>query len=260
MQIYFFGDSNNPLLGTYHPPVSGYGNNAVLLCYPILHEYMRTHWAFRRLSKMLSEAGYHVFRFDYYGTGDSSGDGNEISLQQWESNVLSAFQELKDVSGAENLYVVSTRFGAALSTLASTNNGFKPKCCIFWDPVLDGRRYLEELKTLNDSRNISPETSGNPNFEELMGYIFPETIREEMLKLNLLPQLEACALKTTLLFSENTEESRLWGNDAVEKPEKFEILTVDESCDWDNPQIFDQALIVTKVLHTIVEIIDRKAQ
>ena len=78
MQPAFFGTSDKPLLGLYHPPTGPRAREVgVLLCYPGPQEYMSCHWAFRKLAALLAREGFHCFRFDYYGTGDSGGEGED---------------------------------------------------------------------------------------------------------------------------------------------------------------------------------------
>src|SRR5215217_413896 len=80
MNPLYFGSSQKPLYGVYHPPKSQPGRpvrtTGVVLCYPLGQEYMRAHRAFRQLATLLTKSGFPVLRFDYYGTGDSGGDGD----------------------------------------------------------------------------------------------------------------------------------------------------------------------------------------
>ena len=46
---------------------------AVLMCYPLGQEYVRSHRALRTLSAHLAQKGVPSLRFDYRGTGDASG-------------------------------------------------------------------------------------------------------------------------------------------------------------------------------------------
>ena len=75
MNPFYFGSSAEPLFGAYHPPGNQVGRNlAVLICPPLGREYLRAHWALRRLADQISRDGGHVLRFDYFATGDSAGD------------------------------------------------------------------------------------------------------------------------------------------------------------------------------------------
>ena len=81
MKPIFFGDSKRKLYGVYAPPTgASRRSHAVLLCYPGLQEYGTSHWSFRRLSAMLAREGHHVLRFDYFGTGDSAGNVEDVTL------------------------------------------------------------------------------------------------------------------------------------------------------------------------------------
>src|SRR4051812_44614801 len=98
MKPLFFGDSRRQLFGVYQPPRSGAGrNHAVLLCYPGVQEYNMSHWAFRKLAAHLAREGLHVFRFDYFGTGDSAGATIEGTPAQWIADIRTAARELIDL-------------------------------------------------------------------------------------------------------------------------------------------------------------------
>ena len=104
MHPFYFGDTDRPLFGVYHPPGSQAVHDVgVLLCYPGAEEYMSIHWAFRRLAVMLSKSGFHVLRFDYFGTGDSSGEFTEANILQWQADIRAAVAELRDMASTKRI-------------------------------------------------------------------------------------------------------------------------------------------------------------
>ena len=88
MKPVYFGKTGKQLFGVYHEPQARRAvDAAVLLCYPLVQEYMRTHWALRKLAGLLAREGHHVLRFDYTGTGDSTGDVETGSVTQWCADI-----------------------------------------------------------------------------------------------------------------------------------------------------------------------------
>ncbi len=85
-----------------------------------------------------------MLRFDYRGTGDSSGEFHNISLSALCRDIQTACEELQVLSGQNRVCVIGLRLGALLAAMASTDVEFKK--LIMWDPVLDGARYIESLK------------------------------------------------------------------------------------------------------------------
>ena len=71
---------------------------AVLLCYPFGDEYIRSHRAFRHLAFLLARKGVVSMRFDYSGTGDSSGASSEFSLGDARAQIVSMSEELKNAA------------------------------------------------------------------------------------------------------------------------------------------------------------------
>ena len=59
-------------------------------CQPLGHEYIRAHRTFNQLAAGLARAGFPVLRFDYSGTGDSSGADEMGSVKRWMADVREA--------------------------------------------------------------------------------------------------------------------------------------------------------------------------
>jgi pimeloyl-ACP methyl ester carboxylesterase len=109
---------------------------------------MRSHRAFRQLTTLLTRGGYHVLRFDYGGTGDSAGEGEAQTLEQWTDDVSTAIEELRDTAGLDQVTVVGLRLGAALALQAAArggSGGVGVDRLVLWDPVADGERWLAEV-------------------------------------------------------------------------------------------------------------------
>jgi len=71
----YFGLADRPLFGWFHPPAASLQRPmGVVLCNPIGEDMVRAHRPYRHLAETLAAAGFPVLRFDFDGTGDSSGD------------------------------------------------------------------------------------------------------------------------------------------------------------------------------------------
>lgn len=156
MPALFFGDSASPLFGFHTEPAGDRDkSHGVLVCPPIAQEHVRTHWALRQLAQALSRAGFHVFRFDWFGTGDSAGSLEEATLDRWVLDAEAAAAELRDTSGLRKISVVGLRLGASIAALAARR--VKPRALLLWDPVADGARYLADLDALQRAMLEDPK-------------------------------------------------------------------------------------------------------
>ena len=105
---------------------------------------MRAHRAYRQLALLLTRKGFHVLRFDYVGTGDSSGDLDDVTATDWMVNVGQAIDELKDLAGLSSVDLVGLRLGALIAAGAAAERDDVDRL-ILWDPVLSGLAYESEL-------------------------------------------------------------------------------------------------------------------
>jgi pimeloyl-ACP methyl ester carboxylesterase len=184
VNFFFFGSADRQLFGAYHasrPSVPERG--AAVLCPPWGPEYIASHRVLRRLALMLSESGYHVLRFDYFGTGDSAGSREEGDLDSWYADASAAVDELRDMSGVSKVTVFGIRLGAHVAWRLALNRS-DVSAVVMWDPVIDGTEYVRELVDAqqeidrwslvpDDTRSVMMDSSRNETID-LLG--FPLTV------------------------------------------------------------------------------------
>ena len=191
----FFGSADEPLYGVCHPaePTAGPPLGAVI-CPPILHECDDAHRALRALAELLARAGVHVLRFDYRGTGDSAGNGDQGSVPGWTRDVRLAMDELRASRGVESVGLVGLRFGASLAARAAAEaatEGEELPFVVLWEPVVRGGPYVQSLRSLQaawlayDARERPGALRlGTPH--EVMGNPLPDALGESLGSVDLL--------------------------------------------------------------------------
>jgi alpha-beta hydrolase superfamily lysophospholipase len=188
IEPFYFGASEKLLFGCYHAPLVQLTRAcAVVLSYPMGAEYIRSHRAFRQLAARLSRAGFPVLRFDYYGCGDSYGDFEEGGLRQWAMDLSTAIEALRERHDGVSICTVGLRLGATLSMMIAAERGAMDSM-VLWNPVIDGRAYLQELKTWQQDRleHFSPAQAHSPESMEILGFPLPDSLRMDLEHLHLL--------------------------------------------------------------------------
>jgi uncharacterized protein len=206
MEPHYFGSADRQLLGIYHSPTGMARAHGIVLCPPGPQEYMRTHMAFRKLATVLAQNGFHVLRFDYYGTGDSSGGARDGSLGEWRQNIVTAATDLKECSGVTKVSLVGLRLGATLAALTSLS----VSNLVLWEPVVNGKKYLDELSQIHTRKfsNLlyppSPPVRGRGG--ELLGFALPPKMEADIERLDLLGGISCRADQVVLMVSEERPE------------------------------------------------------
>lgn len=145
MTFFYFGSADRQLFGSYHASGTNVPERgAAVLCPPWGPEYIASHRVLRRLAVMLSESGYHVLRFDYYGTGDSAGMREDGDMESWYADASAAVDELRDMSGATSVTVFGVRLGAHIAWKLALGRQ-DVDVVVLWDPVTDGSGYVQSL-------------------------------------------------------------------------------------------------------------------
>jgi pimeloyl-ACP methyl ester carboxylesterase len=175
---------------------------AVLLCYPGPQEYNMTHWAFRKLSAALARDGAPVLRFDYTGTGDSSGSMVDGDLDTWVADIRTAHEELRDQSGIDHVSIVAMRLGAALAARACAE-GLEVRDLVLWEPVVSGARYLDELESLDRREQLRLLHPANDRSrDELAGHRLTPTQRDAIARIDLRQLGRPSARRVSIFVSE----------------------------------------------------------
>jgi alpha-beta hydrolase superfamily lysophospholipase len=178
----YFDSGAHRLFGWYHRPhPDKTANFAVVVCKPFGYEAICAHRSVRAFSDAAASLGAPTLRFDYAGTGDSSEiDPQADQLEIWIQDVIAAVGEVRRVSGLQKVYLLGFRLGALLATLAAG------RCdavagLILVAPIISGRRYVRELRTMRLAASMGSEslgcatadaTTADKGFMEVSGFLF----------------------------------------------------------------------------------------
>lgn len=145
----WFGSQSQPAFGWLHFPATGVARGGLVLCPPLFLEYLPTHGSYRMLAEQVAGRGLAALRFDWRGTGDSSGSPASCSgVQAWLDDIAAAVDILRS-SGAPWISVVGMRGSAVLaSRFAERANA---DALVLWDPPVSGRAVIRENKLLFDA-------------------------------------------------------------------------------------------------------------
>jgi uncharacterized protein len=171
----------------------------VLLCPPAVQEYNRTHWAFRKLASLLAREGFHVLRFDYFGSGDSAGEPEQASVERWCADIREAVCELQDLAETRRVSMVGFRLGAALAALA-TRDVPAVRDLVLWEPAVSGRLHVRELREIQRAKLRLTTNPARTGPGELLGYAFPDALCAGIERIDV-DQLAGCDAERVLLFA-----------------------------------------------------------
>jgi alpha-beta hydrolase superfamily lysophospholipase len=207
-----FGLSDRPLVGFYHAPNGASTHTvAVVLCNPIGYEAMSAHRAYRHLAERLAAQGVPALRFDYDGTGDSSGRSDDPGrLRAWLASIAAALSEVR-ARGAHQVALFGVRFGGTLAALAAAEDG-NVDDLVVWAPVPSGRIHVRELQAF---RMIKERTGSAlrraDGAEEVAGHVFARETLGDMSAVDLLAGSHRVAKRALVLRrnERSTEEAVL---------------------------------------------------
>lgn len=247
----YFGDSEHALFGIYHPPRKARTKAiSAVLCHPFGNEYVGAYRTTRVLAEQLSEAGVSVLRFDYYGTGDSMGASDGVSIAQWLKDIDAAIDEIQGASGAERTSLIGLRLGGTLAELAAAPRDDIDRV-VLWEPVLNGRQHVELHRTrhkawLQEDRCRTEDSSDN----EALGHPLTDALIDEVNQLDILKQQPSGLDEVLLLFhSEERKQSERSLSRLGRRVEQQIIASTDF---WLGHTGFDQPLVSREDVQSIV--------
>jgi pimeloyl-ACP methyl ester carboxylesterase len=254
MHPFNFGSARQPLFGIYHAPTAARAAvEAVVICQPFGHEYIRAHRSIRNLAVRLSDSGCHVLRFDYFGCGDSAGDVRDATFAIWQANVASAIDELKEMSGATRISLAGVRFGATLALL-STVGRRDIDCVALWDPVESGTRYIEGILRLQERwlatrpRVVLP--AGRKQGDELLGFPLSPTLRRDLEAIDLTRRADYAARRMVVINSLGMHTDALTEHLRATVPQVTHEAVADD-CAWGQAGAVHNAVLAAAAVESI---------
>jgi len=182
---FYFGPDDKKLLGWLHIVKSiPMCETGVVICQSLGVDYMNSYRPLRYMADYSALAGIPAFRFDYHGTGDSSGfneGGNR--LEDWLWSVEEAIRELKKLTGCSRVGLIGFRVGATFASILSES--MELDFLVLWAACESGRRYLREIKMLQMSSKNQSEPNEKKSIEAA-GMVFGQATMSAIDKINLI--------------------------------------------------------------------------
>ena len=145
---FYFPSDGRQMFGWLHRPASEPADIGLVICKPFGYEAICSHRSVRALAQTAAAVGIPALRFDYTGTGDSEDaqPGTE-QFAIWTQDVVAAVHEMQRRTGVARVCLLGIRLGALLAMRAAAQ--CEAACAlIVIAPVINGRRYLRELRTV----------------------------------------------------------------------------------------------------------------
>ncbi len=145
---HFVGAPGRRIFMLLREPAGGRGDGCVLVVPPFGEEMNKARRMIAATARRLSEAGAAVVVPDLAGTGDSEGEFRDARVETWLEDLQHA-THLAEQRGHRVRAVLAVRLGCALAA-AALRRGLLPAVerSVWWQPVLDGRRYLTQFLRL----------------------------------------------------------------------------------------------------------------
>ncbi len=251
MNPFYFGTEQRRLFGIYRPArTPPRVARAALLCNSFGSEYQRAHRSVRRLGELLTDVGYHVMRFDYFGAGDSAGDSLEVDVPGWADDVRTAVDELRDMAEVSRITVVGLRFGALLAAHALEGRSDVERM-ILWDPVVSGSDYATELERLAE-----PQSGGSGSLQalEVRGFPLPRAVLGQIAAMGLTSSVARLGCPVLAVASgQDPSYSRLEETLSTNAGPGCEYVMCPDTSAWVEQQGLGAGAIPAKLLERIVQ-------
>ncbi len=147
----------------------------------------------RLTAETLADRGVASCTFDLYGTGDSSADFADATVERWLADCRRMAGQMIAAAPADPtpLVLIGCRLGAALAVHLSHELSPRPAALVAWAPVLQGRQQLTAMLRAASIARIQRSNVGGPDPKALWSQGKVVTIAGYPFSPALVEQLEA---------------------------------------------------------------------
>lgn len=128
-------------------------NTAIIMCYPLWHEYLISQRVYFNFAEVLSEQGFTVYLFDYRGFGDSSHSIEESNPSSIQTDILNILEYVSSECKSFKIGLFGVTLGGSFAVLTSIK--VSVDFMVLWSPVIDLEKYI----TFELRKSISSQTS-----------------------------------------------------------------------------------------------------
>ena len=145
-KIFFFkGSKKRLLLGFLHTTSFITNNTGIVYCHPFADEQALSQRVVINTCRAIAKLGFPVLRFDMSGCGDSEGKLDEVTISDWQEDLMAAINVLKRETGVRKFALWGLRLGASLSLLYDSQFKDDASFIILWQPVLNFSLYIKQF-------------------------------------------------------------------------------------------------------------------
>ncbi len=184
-QAFWIDGPARSLYAALHP-VAGTPGTGVVIVPPLVDELPRSRRFVTEMAGELAAAGLPALRFDFHGTGDSSGEGGELDFESMRIDLGLAIAALRARTRVSRVAVLALR-GSALFVDEWVAKGGTADLLVLWEPLPDGAAWLRELVDADaGARAILPPPrpgvprTGSTSDGQLMGFRVSPRLRDEL--------------------------------------------------------------------------------
>lgn len=263
MDLFYFGNADQSLFGIYHAPLTNADRDmGIVLCNPFGSEYVFSHRTLRILAVRLAGIGFHVLRFDYFGSGDSAGESDAATVEQWKKNISMAIDQIKDVAGVSRVSLIGLRLGATLAAIVAPDRG-DVENLLLWEPVIQGQAYIKEMESIQQSwlaledfpTSVIQRDQDEP--VEILGFPLTSAMRESIRKIDLLNLQRRPARKVLLLRNLASIDDAPIAKHLGSLGAAVDKLKLVSPSVWLESSGFSRVVVPNQILQSILEWISR---
>ena len=157
VSAFFFPHQGRQLYCCRFGPSIATASQVLLYFPPFTEEANRCRPMVALQARNLAEEGVATILMDYYGTGDSSGEFIDTTVEIWRRDALALGRSLVD-AGARNLSLWGLRFGALLASEIAASAELPVKHLLLWQPAISGKTLMAQFLRIRVAAALGGET------------------------------------------------------------------------------------------------------